>query len=132
MTGDPETGARCTCKRGVQRDNCPACEGTGRAIDFAALHRARRQPLDAVALYHALLAAGVPLDSHASDLYVRVTDVSRALVQRYRWRAHVTTFVSQLDGLAWYDIPFAHVPFWARREREAAKERHSTKREDGQ
>ena len=25
----PKTGAACGCKRGVQRDNCPACEGHG-------------------------------------------------------------------------------------------------------
>lgn len=31
----------CSCKRGQQRDNCPACEGTGYAIDFAAI-RAQR------------------------------------------------------------------------------------------
>lgn len=30
----PKTGAACGCRRGVQRDNCSACEGTGRAIDF--------------------------------------------------------------------------------------------------
>ena len=36
----PKTGARCTCKPGVQRDNCPDCEGTGMRIDFAAI-RAR-------------------------------------------------------------------------------------------
>jgi len=36
----PTTGARCTCKRDVERDNCPACEGTGMVIDFAAI-RAR-------------------------------------------------------------------------------------------
>ncbi len=38
----PKTGARCTCKRGVHRDNCPNCEGTGWVIDFAAI-RARHQ-----------------------------------------------------------------------------------------
>jgi len=27
----------CSCKRGQQRDNCPACEGTGQRINFAAL-----------------------------------------------------------------------------------------------
>lgn len=40
-TYTPRTGAACGCKRGVERDNCPACEGTGRAIDFAAIHARR-------------------------------------------------------------------------------------------
>lgn len=30
----PKTGAKCSCKRGIQRDNCPNCEGTGWVIDF--------------------------------------------------------------------------------------------------
>lgn len=33
----PKTGAKCSCKRGIQRDNCPACEGTGMLIDFRAI-----------------------------------------------------------------------------------------------
>lgn len=33
----PKTGARCTCRPGIARDNCAACEGTGRKIDFAAI-----------------------------------------------------------------------------------------------
>lgn len=37
----PKTGKPCGCNRGVQRDNCPNCEGTGQVIDFAAI-RARR------------------------------------------------------------------------------------------
>ena len=31
----PKTGASCACRRGLQRDNCPNCEGTGLVIDFA-------------------------------------------------------------------------------------------------
>jgi len=31
----PKTGHLCHCKRGIERDNCPACEGTGWRIDFA-------------------------------------------------------------------------------------------------
>jgi len=31
----PKTGQPCSCKPGVQRDNCPQCEGTGMRIDFA-------------------------------------------------------------------------------------------------
>ena len=33
----PKTGEKCPCKRGVQRDNCPSCEGTGWRINFAAI-----------------------------------------------------------------------------------------------
>ena len=29
----------CTCRPGVERDNCPKCEGTGTAIDFSQFHR---------------------------------------------------------------------------------------------
>jgi ATP-dependent protease HslVU (ClpYQ) ATPase subunit len=36
----PKTGQACGCRQGVQRDNCPLCEGTGQIIDFAAI-RAR-------------------------------------------------------------------------------------------
>lgn len=39
----PKTGAKCGCRRGVQRDNCPNCEGTGCAVDFAAIRN--RKPL---------------------------------------------------------------------------------------
>ena len=33
----PKTGARCTCKKGIERDNCANCEGSGRCIDFKAI-----------------------------------------------------------------------------------------------
>lgn len=36
----PKTGAVCSCRPGIERDNCPRCEGTGMVIDFAAI-RAR-------------------------------------------------------------------------------------------
>jgi RecJ-like exonuclease len=32
----------CACKRGMERDNCPACEGTGKRIDFAAIREFHR------------------------------------------------------------------------------------------
>ena len=34
----PKTGARCGCRRGVWRDNCPYCEGTGWTINFKSFH----------------------------------------------------------------------------------------------
>jgi hypothetical protein len=33
----PKTGQSCHCKPGIQRDNCPSCEGTGQKIDFKAI-----------------------------------------------------------------------------------------------
>jgi DnaJ-class molecular chaperone len=36
----PKTGAACSCRPGIERDNCPTCEGTGEVIDFAKI-RAR-------------------------------------------------------------------------------------------
>lgn len=39
----PKTGAPCFCKRGVQRDNCPSCEGTGMMIDFARIRATNEQ-----------------------------------------------------------------------------------------
>jgi len=38
----PKTGQPCYCRPGQERDNCPACEGTGQRIDFAAI---RARPL---------------------------------------------------------------------------------------
>ena len=40
----PKTGARCHCKPGIQRDNCPHCEATGWRIDFAAIRARKLQP----------------------------------------------------------------------------------------
>jgi hypothetical protein len=42
----PKTGEKCGCKVGVQRDNCPRCEGTGEVIDFAAIRAKRKVSLD--------------------------------------------------------------------------------------
>lgn len=39
----PKTGARCGCRPGIARDNCPACEGTGWRIDFAAIRNRRTE-----------------------------------------------------------------------------------------
>ncbi len=39
----PKTGAKCGCRRGVQRDNCSNCEGTGQVVDFRDIRN--RKPL---------------------------------------------------------------------------------------
>ena len=41
----PKTGQPCACRKGRERDNCPACEGTGQRIDFAAIRARVREEL---------------------------------------------------------------------------------------
>lgn len=53
MSYQPKTGQTCGCKPGIQRDNCPSCEGTGRRIDFCAIRerdalREQTKPLRSV------------------------------------------------------------------------------------
>lgn len=37
----PKTGEPCSCRPGQQRDNCPACEGTGQKVDFKKIREAK-------------------------------------------------------------------------------------------
>jgi hypothetical protein len=70
-------------------------------------------------VYQRLKAAGVPLDNHESDLYAKVTPESKAIIEEYDREPHLTwpvsTFISQVDGARWYDIPFAYEPWWEAR-----------------
>lgn len=45
-TSQPKTGAKCECRQGVERDNCPRCEGTGMVIDFKAIREKPQQPAE--------------------------------------------------------------------------------------
>lgn len=63
-------------------------------------------------LMQEIIDAGVEIDHHESDLYVKVTPESRKIVDAYEFRCNVTTFRSRIDGTTWYDIPFAFDPFW--------------------
>lgn len=40
MSWQPKTGEKCYCRPGLERDNCPSCEGTGQKIDFQAIRNA--------------------------------------------------------------------------------------------
>lgn len=79
----------------------------------------KAEPLEGAlskSVYQQLVDAGVPLDSHESDLYAKVTPESKAIVDQYEFRTNVTTFQSQTDGGAlWYNIPFSYGPFWEKK-----------------
>lgn len=46
-------------------------------------------------------------NSFGSDLYLRVTSESRKLIDQYDFESNVTTFIDQIEGRLWYDVPFA-------------------------
>lgn len=73
-------------------------------------------------LYHIILARHIPHDHHESDLYIPVTEETRALIRQYQFRSNVTTFISNIEKTPWYDVPFAYLPFWEKVQRRAAKE----------
>lgn len=56
------------------------------------------------------------IDHWCSDLYLRVNDVSKHLVNEYRFKNLVSTFIDQIDGVLWYDIPFAFLPYYSNHE----------------
>ena len=67
------------------------------------------------------------IDSHESDLYIKVTPESRELVETYRkgiiaergaYADTITTFRSihpDDKGALWYELPFHCTPYWAER-----------------
>lgn len=47
-----------------------------------------------------------------SDLYLKVTSISKALIQQYDFKEQVTTFFDNIEHTLWYDIPFANTDWW--------------------
>lgn len=55
------------------------------------------------------------IDHHASDLYIRVTPASKALIARFQYNKLVKTFRDCIEGDIWYDLPFCYDPTMTRR-----------------
>lgn len=59
---------------------------------------------------------GVPMDSHESDLYLKLTQEVVDLLVRYKEeKAKSMLFVSEIDKEMWIEIPFAYDPWWENR-----------------
>lgn len=54
------------------------------------------------------------IDHHASDLYLKVNDVSRVIIGAMNNTALLSTFTSWIDGTRWYELPFCYIPGWTR------------------
>lgn len=53
------------------------------------------------------------IDHWQTDLYLKVTPVSKKLVDEYEFKNIVEIFTSDYPddkGTLWYDIPFAYIP----------------------
>ena len=47
-------------------------------------------------------------DHHCSDLYVRVTPISKAFLATYKYKNMVTVFIDNIEHVPFYEIPFAY------------------------
>ncbi len=64
-------------------------------------------------LYLEVVAAGIPVHNHESDLYIPDTEAARAILARYPTKAaNAKRFENQVEGGTWIDVPFAFDPFW--------------------
>ena len=64
-------------------------------------------------LYEAIKKSGIQIQNHYSDLYFPVTPESVAILAQYPRNQRITrTFVNQVEGGLWYDVPFAYLPYW--------------------
>ena len=63
-------------------------------------------------LYGDLLAAGVLMDHHESDLYVHDSPTARLLLDKHQDRHPLATRFVDAEGQDWWDVPFAYQPWW--------------------
>ena len=61
-------------------------------------------------IYDECMEKGFEIDHHESDLYIKDCPKARELLDRHN--QPFTSFISQIDGEAWLDVPFAYQPFW--------------------
>ena len=61
-----------------------------------------------VLLYAKKLMAVDEIDHHESDLYLKVTEASTALKQKYEHEWSVTRFIDNINHEPWYEFPFCY------------------------
>lgn len=54
-------------------------------------------------------------ESSGSDLFLKVTPVSKELVAQYEFKENVKKFRDNIDHELWYEIPFANCDWWESR-----------------
>ena len=68
-------------------------------------------------VYQELINAEQQVESYPTDLYVKKTPESEAILEAAR--LSFSAFFSPVDKAIWYDVPFMVTPFWAELKRDA-------------
>ena len=53
--------------------------------------------------------------TYESDLFLKVTPTSTALIEQYDFKQNVKKFIDNIDHEPWYEIPFANTDWWEKR-----------------
>lgn len=51
-------------------------------------------------------------ESSGSDFFVKVTVISKIIIEHYEFKNNVKKFIDSIDHSPWYEIPFGHTPTW--------------------
>ena len=49
------------------------------------------------------------IDHYCSNLYLKVNEISKNIIDNYEFKAAVSTFIDDIDKEEWYDIPFGYM-----------------------
>ena len=68
-------------------------------------------------IYQRIVAAGIPHANHESDLYVPDTPEVRRIIEevKHHTQCCFSSFINQVEGGTWLDIPFAYDHWWEAR-----------------
>lgn len=65
-----------------------------------------------MSIYEKMVQSGVRIENHCSDLYVPKNETTDEIVQLFAYRTITETFMDNIDGTLWYNIPFCYDPYW--------------------
>lgn len=49
------------------------------------------------------------IDHYCSNLYLKVNEMSKKIINNYEFKDAVSTFIDDIDKEEWYDIPFGYM-----------------------